>query len=770
MKVKQTLLLTVTILTLADTAFAARKKLPYQDSTQPVDVRVQDLLQRMSIEEKVAQMCQYVGIEHMKQTEKEMTLEEMKKSHAKGFYPNLHSTQVAEMTRQGLIGSFLHVITAKEANHLQSLARQSRLGIPLLIGIDAIHGNGLYEGATIYPSPISQAASFDPAMVEKASWETAQEMRATGSHWAFTPNVEVARDARWGRVGETFGEDPYLVSVMGEATIRGLQQTDYTGKDKVIACAKHLIGGSQPINGRNCAPTDISERTLWETFLPPFKKCVKAGVFTLMPAHNEVNGVPSHSNKYLLTEVLRNSWNFNGFVVSDWMDIERLHEFHQVAQDMKESTFLTLDAGMDMHMHGPGFVEAILQLLKEGRIDEKQINQSASKILEAKFRLGLFEDPFVNESKIQQIVFNRSHQHTALEIARRSIVVLKNERELLPIDKSKYKRIFVTGPNADNETLLGDWAFKQPEENTTTVIKGLKQISPETQFDFMPMGWNLRNMKESEVQEAKVKASQADLNIVVLGDNSMRYQWMEKTSGENMDSYDLMLVGLQQQLIEEIHSTGVPTIVVLVNGRPIATEWIADSIPALVEAWEPGSLGGQAVAEILFGQVNPSAKLPITIPRHAGQIPCYYNRKFSSTWYNYATGKSTPLFDFGFGLSYTSFIFSPIRLNNNRLTDHTPIIATVSITNSGQMTGDEVVQLYIKDLKASVTRPVKELKAFQRVSLMPGESKEVSFDITKEMLDFYDIHMTYGIEKGDFELMIGNSSRDQDLQKVLFSY
>lgn len=771
MKTKQILLIWIALPLLGfNPLFAQKKQLLYQNPKMPVEQRVQDLLQRMTLEEKVAQMCQYVGLEHMKQAEKEITLEEMQKSHAKGFYPNLHSSEVAEMTRKGLIGSFLHVVTAREANYLQSLAQQSRLKIPLLIGIDAIHGNGLYRGATIYPTPIGQAASFSPTLVEQAARETALEMRATGTQWAFTPNVEVARDARWGRIGETFGEDPLLVGLMGEATIRGLQQTDFTGEGKVIACVKHLVGGSQPVNGRNCAPADISERTLWETFLPPFKRCIDAGAFTLMPAHNEVNGVPSHSNKYLLTDVLRGQWNFKGFVVSDWMDIERLHGFHHVAQDMKESTYLTLDAGMDMHMHGPGYAEAILQLIKEGKISENQIDNSASKILEAKFKLGLFEQPFIDESKINQIVFNPKHQQTALDMARKSIVLLKNEKGLLPINASRYKKVFVTGPNADNETILGDWAFEQPEQNTTTIIEGLKMISPETQFDFMPTGWNLRNMKTADVETARKRAAQADLAIVVVGDNSMRYRWMEKTSGENVDSYDLMLVGLQQQLVEAVHATGVPTIVVLVNGRPIATEWIADSIPALIEAWEPGSLGGKAVAEVLYGKVNPSAKLPITIPRHAGQIPCYYNQKFGSTWYNYATGKSTPLFEFGYGLSYTSFTISPIRLDKYNIAENTPIQASIDITNSGLREGEEVVQLYIKDLKASVTRPVKELKSFQRIHLKPGETKTLHFIITLDMLAFYNPHMDYGAEKGEFELMIGQSSRDRDLQKTSFYY
>ncbi|MDR1222552.1 MAG: glycoside hydrolase family 3 protein [Tannerella sp.] len=450
----------------------------YKDSSQPVEKRVKDLLQRMTLEEKIAQMNQFVGLEHMKKAEKEMSVEEMKQSHATGFYPGLHSSEVAGMVKKGLIGSFLHVLTVREANFLQSLAQQSRLQIPLLTGIDAIHGNGLHRGATIYPTPIGQAASFDDALVEKASRETALEMRASGMHWTFTPNVEVARDARWGRVGETFGEDPHLVGRMGAATVKGFQTDDYTGHDgiynKVIACAKHFIGGSQPVNGINGAPCDISDRTLQEVFMPPFKACLDAGVYTFMMAHNELNGVPCHASRFLMTDVLRDRWHFKGFVVSDWMDIERLEDYHCVAPTTEEAYLQSVRAGMDMHMHGPGFVEALAEAVRTGKLSEARIDASVSAILEAKFRLGLFEQPIVDEKEASKIIFCPEHQATALEMARKSIVLLKNDG-LLPLDRHKYRKILVTGPNADNQTILGDLAFEQPDANITTVLQGLIQ-------------------------------------------------------------------------------------------------------------------------------------------------------------------------------------------------------------------------------------------------------------------------------------------------------
>lgn len=739
----------------------------YVDKDQAVEVRVNDLMKRMSLEEKIAQMCQYVGLEHMKKAEKEMSREEMEKSHATGFYPGLHSADVEELAKKGMIGSFLHVVKYEEANYLQSLALQSRLKIPVLIGIDAIHGNGLCSGSTIYPTPIGQAATFDEALVEKASRQTAFEMRASGMHWTFTPNVEVARDARWGRVGETFGEDPYLVGRMGAATVKGFQQDDFTGADKVIACAKHFIGGSQPVNGINGAPADFSERTLWEVFMPPFKACLDAGAFTFMTAHNEWNGVPCHGSKFLMTDVLREQWGFDGFVVSDWMDLERLHDYHRVAENMKEAYFLSVDAGMDMHMHGPDFYDQVLELVQEKRLPVSRIDAAVSKILEAKFRLGLFENPYIDEAKVSEVVFNPEHQATALEMARKSIVLLKNEN-LLPIDRTKYKKVLVTGPNADNQTILGDWALEQPDDRVITLIEGLRQVSPETDFRFYPFDWNLRKMEPAQVAAARQAAKACDLAIVVVGENSMRYHWNDKTCGENSDRYDLSLVGLQQQLVEEIHGTGVPTVVVLVNGRPLSTEWIADHIPALIEAWEPGSFGGQAIAEILYGETEPEGKLPVTIPRHSGQIQTYYNYKFTSKWFPYATGNSRPLYEFGYGLTYTSFDISPVRLSANTMDRKGKIEASVSVTNTGKRAGTEVVQLYLRDLYSSVTRPVKELKAYKKLSLNPGETKEVVFELTEEDLKFYDIRMNYTAEKGDFEVMIGNSSRDIDLKKASF--
>lgn len=740
----------------------------YKNPKQPVEKRVDDLLKRMTLDEKVAQMNQYVGIEHMKKAAFAISPEEMKKSHAMGFYADYPPSKIEEMTKQGLIGSFLHVVSAEEANYLQKLAMQSRLQIPLIIGIDAIHGNGLVRGTTIYPTCIGQAASFNPLMIEKMSRQTALEMRATGSHWTFTPNVEVARDARWGRVGETFGEDPYLVAAMGVATVKGLQTNNYGGDDKVIACMKHLVGGSQSINGINGAPFDVSERTLREVFLPPFKACVDAGVATTMTAHNEMNGIPCHGNKYLMDDILRKEMGFKGFIVSDWMDIERMQDYHKVVETLSDAFLLSVDAGMDMHMHGPDFHYALIELVKQGKLSEKRIDESVRKILEVKFKLGLFENTYTDPSKMAKTLFNKEHQQTALEAARESIVLLKNQNNLLPLNSKTYKNILVTGPNANNQTILGDWALEQPDANVVTVYQGLKQVRSDINFNLCEFGTNLREMKQEQVDKAISMAGDNDLVIVVVGENSMRYKWNEKTCGENSDRYDLNLVGLQEDLVEGLHKTGKPVIVVLVNGRPLTTEWIADNIPALIEAWEPGSFGGQAIAEIIFGDVNPSAKLPITIPRNSGQIQTYYNYKYTSKWFKYATGNSAPLYEFGYGLSYTTFKYGEVKLSKNEIKKDGFLTASVEVTNTGKVAGDEIVQLYITDQISSATRPVKEMKDFARISLKPGETRTVEFKITPDKLAFHDSQMNYLVEAGKFTVHVGSSSRAGDLKKTEF--
>ena len=751
--------------------FSQNSVYPYLDSDLDVTKRVEDLMSRMTLYEKACQMNQFVGLEHMKKAEKDLSPEDMKKSDAQGFYKGVFSEDVKQMIINGQIGSFLHVITAEEANYLQQLANKSKLKIPLLIGIDAIHGNALYRGATVYPSPITIASTWDENNSYDVGIQTALEMRSTGSHWAFTPNIDVMRDARWGRVGETFGEDPYLVSQMGTAMINGLQQGDFTGTKKVIACAKHLIAGSEPINGLNLSPMDISERTLNEIYLPPYKSAVDAGVFSIMAAHNEVNGVPSHSNKKLMTNIIRNEWGFDGFYVSDWLDIERLETLHKVARNFKEAVYLAVDAGIDMHMHGPNFPELVVELVNEGVLSEERVNYACSKILEAKFKLGLFENRFVDEDDISKKIFNQHHTETALKLARQGIVLLKNN-DVLPLvsPKNSKNKILVTGPNANNQSILGDWHSAQPHENVYTVFEGIKKIGNEMGYlvDYHDSNENIKKISEKDITKTIEIANEYDLVVLVIGDNSMRYKWNQKTAGENTARAELNLAGNQLELAMRLKESGKNIIVVYVNGRPISEPWISENINAIIEAWEPGSYGGLAVAEIMFGKINPSGKLPLTVARSVGQLKMFYNHKHSMYFRDYAMQTNKPLYSFGFGLSYTKFDISTPKLNSSKFKKGI-LSVSVNVKNIGEISGDEIVQLYISDKYSSITRPVKELKAYQRVSLKPGESKEIIFELNKSAFAYYDSEMNYVVEAGDFDILVGNSSRDEDLKNTNFN-
>ena len=740
----------------------------YLDPSKSVEARVTDLMSRMTLEDKVYQMNQFVGLEHMKKGNPD---DDKENNDAQGFYKTLSVNDVSKMCEEGKIGSFLHVLTAEEANYLQELALKSPLKIPVLIGIDAIHGNALVSGTTVYPSPIGLASTWNDDFLYSVGKQTAKEMRASGSHWAFTPNIDILRDPRWGRVGETFGEDPFMVGNMGASMIRGFQQDDFTGTEKVIACAKHMIGGGESINGLNAAPADISVRTLREVHMPPYKKAIDAGVYSIMAAHNEINGVPSHMSKWLMTDVLRNEWNFQGFYVSDWLDIERINTLHHTAKDMKEASFLSVDAGMDMHMHGPKFTDAIIASVKEGKLSINRVNEACRKILTAKFKLGLFENRFVDLEKKKELLFTEEHKATALESARKGIVLLKNNG-ILPLQKTtSKKKIFVTGPNANNQSILGDWHAVQPDENVTTVYEGIKTLGETKGYavNFFNSGENIRNIKSSKIKEASEKAKNADYAIVVVGDNSMRYKWKDKTAGENMARASLNLFGKQLDLVKAIKETGTPVIIVLVNGKPISEPWLQNNIPAILESWEPGNLGGQAVAEILFGDINPSGKLPLTVARSVGQLRMVYNHKPSAYFHKYADEKNTPLYPFGYGLSYTKYSYNAPKLSSTTFNQGEAVTVTVEVTNSGKMDGEEIVQLYIRDKVSSVTRPVKELKGYQRVALKVGETKTVSFTINAESLAFYDINMTYCVEPGKFTIMTGSSSNSKDLKKVILA-
>ena len=751
-KIKTTLLLLALSLlpALACGPSGARKagEVLYLDPTLPVSERVADLLGRMTLEEKIGQMNQYLAPRYAKASE-----------------PADFSGRLDKLLKDGLIGSLLFVSDVGEANEMQKTAENSRLKIPLIFGIDAVHGLCPVRGSTIFPTPIAMAGTFDTLLVEEASRMTAREVRASGMHWAFYPVLDVGRDPRWGRTAETFGEDSYLVAQMGRAVVRGFQGRDLSSPDNIIACVKHFAAHSQPLGGRNIAPMEVSERTLRSVFLSPFRAAIEQGAFSAMAAYHEINGVPCHASKELLTDILRGEWGFKGFVVSDWGGVEMLISTHHVAADQKEAVRQAITAGVDMHMQGDGLTEPLLELVKEGVIPESRIDLSVSRILTAKFRLGLFENKYVDPRRTSQVLACAEHKAKALEAAREAIVLLENRGGLLPLKKN-LKSILVTGPNADNNALTGDWTAPQPPENVTTVLEGIRAlVSPKTEVRYVDCGKVFEESTE-KIEQAAREAKKTEVAIVVVGENEARYDdqgnWArprrERSGGEGVDRSDLSLVGRQLELLQAIFKTGTPTVVVLINGRPLAVDWIAENIPAVVEAWEPGLAGGAAVAEVLFGDYNPGGRLSISIPRSVGQLPVWYNHPPSAE-NDYKYLSCQPLYPFGYGLSYTKFEYSGLEAPST-VEPGADIEISVEIKNSGERPGVETVLLYLNDEVSSLTTPVKALKGFQRVALQPGESKKVAFQLPYGKLAFLDRDLKEVVEPGKFEVMVGGLTRE----------
>ena len=746
----------------------------YLDSNADIKDRLSDLMERMTLEEKVGQMCQYVGLAYLnKQKKNKRAAGDVSKLNKDAFAMyGLSESEIIQELIDGKIGSFLHVLDPEEVNYLQGFTLQSRLKIPLIIGIDAIHGNAMVRGTTVYPSPISIAATFNNDFAYDVAKQSAREMRATGSQWTFMPNVDVARDPRWGRVGETFGEDPFMVGEMGKAMIMGFQGEDFSKPNNVIACAKHMIAGAEPLNGLNISPMDVSERSLYEIHLPPYKKAIDAGVYSIMAAHNELNGIPSHMHKGLMTDLLRNEWGFDGFYVSDWYDIKRIWSYHKVARNYKEASLFSVEAGMDMNMHGPDFYDFIVALVKENKLSIDRVNQACSKILYAKFQLGLFENRLVDTSKVDENIFIKSHLDKAEEIADNSITLLKNNN-LLPINNSNAKRILVTGPNAHNHTTLGDWHFEQPEENVVTIFEGIQQVGENYnhKVDYYDSGIKIRNIQDSKIKATAEMSTNYDHVFVVVGDNSLRYTWeggksFQKTAGENKARSFLGLPGKQLDLVKSIYEKNKNLTVVYVSGKPISEPWIEDNIKSIIHAWEPGSMGGKSLGKIVFGETNPSGKMPMTTARSVGQLTMVYNHKPTNYIHKYAFEKTKPLYRFGFGLSYTSFSISEPTLSISKWDGTGKVNVEVDVKNTGKREGMETVQLYIRDLFSSVTRPVLELKGYKKINVAPGETKRVSFSLALDDFAFYDREMRYKAEEGDFNILVGNAANLAKLKKT----
>ncbi|MDM7995208.1 MAG: glycoside hydrolase family 3 N-terminal domain-containing protein, partial [Acidobacteriota bacterium] len=634
-----------------------------------------------------------------------------------------------------------------------------------------------------FSQPIGLGATFDPELVRRLYEMTAEEARVRGTHQALTPVVDVAREPRWGRVEETYGEDPFLVASMGVASVQGFQgDATFADKKHIIATLKHFAAHGQPESGTNCAPVNVSERLLREVFLSPFKRAIQeGGAISVMASYNEIDGVPSHANKWLLRDVLRKEWGFKGFVVSDYFAIRELNERpelfgNHLAADRKEAAALAVKAGVNIELPDPDCYPSLVELVRKGILKESMLDELIAPMLLWKFKLGLFEDPYVDPDAAERIVGCEAHRALALQAARETITLLKNDGGIAPLDPQKIKTIAVIGPNADR-ALLGGYSG-QPK-HCSTVLEGVRARAGSINVLYhegckITIGgsWQQDEVVPSNpeedrksIAEAVEVAKQADVVILAVGGNEQtsREAWALNHMG---DRASLDLVGRQDELIDAVAATGKPIIAFLFNGRPISIRNLSEKAQAIFECWYLGQETGTAVAEVLFGDFNPGGKLPITIPRSVGHLPAYYNYKPAARR-GYLFDDISPLYAFGFGLSYTTFKFGAPKLTKAVIRKNESTTVRVDVTNTGKVQGDEVVQLYIRDKVSSVTRPVKELKGFGRITLEAGQTATVTFDITPEHLAFWNIDMKFVVEPGEFEIMVGNSSRDQDLQKVL---
>jgi beta-glucosidase len=765
------------------------KTLIYKNSKASVASRLRDLLSRMTLEEKAAQMQCVWQEKAQKLVDAEGNFDLFK---ARASFKRGHGLgQVGRPSDAGAPATAPSMgRTARQMAELTNAIQkffleESRLGIPVIFHEECLHGHAAREG-TSFPQPIGLGATFNTALVEQLYTMTAYESRVRGTHQALTPVVDVARDARWGRVEETYGEDPYLNTQLGMAAVRGFQG-DATFKDKrrVIATLKHFAAHGQPESGQNCAPANVSGRLLRETFLPPFKDCIQqAGAISVMASYNEIDGVPSHASRWLLGDVLRKEWGFKGFVVSDYYAIwELCHRpdthSHCVAADKKEACKLAVEAGVNIELPEPDCYLHLEELVRQGALKEKQLDELITPMLWWKFNLGLFDDPYVEPDEAERVVGCDEHRALARQAARETITLLKNEDALLPLNPSKLKTIAIIGPNA-SRSLLGGYSGT-PKHNCT-VLGGIKTrlgdranilysegckitIGGSWQQDEVVAGNPDEDRKQ--IAEAINVARQADVIVLAIGGNEQtsREAWSLKHMG---DRTSLDLIGRQDELVNAMVATGKPVVALLFNGRPLAINNGAEKVPAILECWYLGQECGHAVAEVLFGDFNPGGKLPISIPRSVGQLPLFYNHKPSARR-GFLWDDAKPLFPFGFGLSYANCKLSHVRLAKKKISRSGSTRVLVDVTNTGQRAGTEVVQLYIRDLVSSVTRPVKEMKGFKKVALQKGETQIVTFDITPSSLAFYDVNMKYVVEPGEFEILVGTSSRDTDLEKLVLT-
>jgi len=754
----------------------------YKNPSLPSATRVQDLLSRMTLEEKAEQMLCVWQEKAQKLVDAQGNFDLAKAEAA--FKEGRAPGQVGRPSDAG--GGKSARGMAELTNAIQKFfLERTRLGIPVVFHEECLHGHAAPEG-TSFPQPIALGATFNPALVEKLFSMAALEARLRGTHQALTPVVDVAREPRWGRVEETYGEDPFLVSRLGIAAVRGFQG-DATFRDKkhVIATLKHFVGHAQPESGMNCAPADVSMRTLREVFLFTFKEALsKGGAISVMASYNEVDGIPSHANKWLLRDLLRKEWGFKGYVVSDYYAIWELGyrpdtHGHFVAKDKKEAAALAVKAGVNIELPDPDCYLHLAELVREGTLREPELDELIAPMLHWKFEMGLFDDPYVDPAEAERVVGCAAHNRLALDAAHEAITLLKNENGLAPLDPSKIKTLAVIGPNA-NRSLLG--GYSGVPRYSVTVLDGIKEklgsrvnvLYSEGCKITVGGNWNQDDVTASDpaedaksIAEAVEVAKQADVIVLAIGGNEQtsREAWSLVHMG---DRTSLDLVGRQEELVRRIVALDKPVVVFLFNGRPLSINYVSRNVPVIYECFYIGQETGRAVADVLFGDVNPGGKLPITIPRSVGHLPAFYNHKPSARR-GYLFDDVSPLYAFGYGLSYTTFAIKNPRLAASKIARGGSTQLLVDVTNTGQREGAEVVQMYIRDLVSSVTRPVKELKGFRKVWLKPGETATVALDITPDLLSFYDVNMEYVVEPGDFEIMAGNSSRNEDLAKLILT-
>jgi beta-glucosidase len=747
----------------------------YKNPKLSIDKRVNDLLSRMTLEEKVAQLtCLWQARPQVKaQTDFSTSRGELSPERAREVLKHGIGQIARQRERMGPREGALF------ANAVQKwLIENTRLGIPAILHDEILHGH-MAQGSTSFPQPLALASSFDPDLISRIFSAAALETRARGSHQVLGPNLDVAREPRWGRTDETYGEDPYLVSRMAVALIKTLQGPGpMIDGDHIIATAKHFAAHGQPEGGTNIAPANYSERILREVFLPSFESAVReASVLSVMASYNEIDGIPSHANKWLLEKVLREEWGFQGTVVSDYYAIPQLQDLHHVAGNKGEAAKLAIESGVDIELPDPDTYPVLLQLVKDGKVSEAVIDKAVKRNLRLKFLLGLFENPYVDPERTVRVTNSQAHRDLAVEAARRSIVLLKNEKNLLPLDRTELKSIAVIGPNA-NRVHLGGYS-DDPErgvsvlQGITDKVAGKVKVTYAEGCKITKEGGNwwadtahLSDPTEDSklIVEAVNAAKSTDVSILVLGGNedTNKEGWADNHLG---DRDSLELVGRQNDLVEAVLGTGKPTIVLLISGGPLSINYIAEKVPAILQGFYLGQETGVGVADALFGDFNPSGKLPISVPRSVGQLPIFYNRK-PTTKRGYLFANKEPLYPFGYGLSYTTFAYSKLSTSPERIAQDGSSKVTVTVTNTGKRAGDEIVQLYIRDLVSSVTRPIMELKDFKRISLAPGESKTVEFVITPDKLSFFDLTMKRTVEPGWFDIMVGNSSVKYETAKL----